>query len=152
MTASRSTLNEVHTPSIPEDFDPGDRAYWRGPQSVTRFGTVKEVEADSIWLELTGVRGDVMEATVAGQHDDSIFNLGRWRKMPDDTLIQVGDVMSTSLPYYVSAPDRREYFTVIEIIPGRKISLRNHEDNDYVVNIKRSTSLDEYMQYWELEG
>ena len=152
MTASRSTVSEISIPSVLADFEPWDRVYKRELGSTSRFGRVVAVEAEAILVQLKGRSGTRISVSATDGDKDGISSLSKWNKMPDDALIEIGDIMSTTLPYYVSAPGRREFFTVIEIIPGRKISLRNTEDSKYVVHINGSHSLDEYMQYWELEG
>lgn len=150
MTSSRSTISEIPAPSVLGDFEPGDRVFERERGSFTQFGTVVEVDETSMVVQLSNKRETRVTVDPDEADKDSIRSLSKWKKMPDDALIQVGDIMSTTLPYYVSAPDRREFFTVIEIIPGRKISMRNNDDYKYIVNIQGS--LDEYLQYWELEG
>lgn len=149
---SRSSVDEIQLPSILDDFEVGDRIVWRGKNSVVRFGTVVQMEDTFMFVSIVGFGGKPTRIRNTGNEDDNLFHIKQWKKMPDDKLIKAGDVLSTILPFYLSKPGQREYFTVLEIIPGYRLTLQNNADSNSQIGINGSNSLDEYLQYWELEG
>lgn len=150
---SRDASNEVQTASVLEDFEEGDKVFFfRKSASSSITGFVTKVEEDGIWVTIN--RHEREPFKVGNKHlsDDDPAYIGQWRKIPDDTWIEVGDIMSTTLPRYVGVAGTREFFTVLEIIPGQHISLRSHVDPDYIARIDGSHSIDEYLKYWDMEG
>lgn len=150
---SRSTANEVRVPSILADFEPGDKVYCRYKNFLTHFGGVISVEDDSMMVYIWTLGDEPQKIRGLGVpvDDEDIFHISRWRKMPDAAELKKGDVLSTTLPYYVLSFGSREYFTVAEVVPGRKVVLHARDNSGRVITLTEIGSLDAYLQYWELE-
>lgn len=150
---SRSTANEVPVPSILADFEPGDRIYCRCLNFLTHFGGVISVDDDSMMVYIWSLGDEPQKISGTGSpvDDEDIFHISRWRKMPDASNLKVGDVLSTTLPYYVSSFGEREFFTVSEVVPGSKLVLQEKGNESRFIELSGFGGLDTYLQYWDLE-
>lgn len=142
---------EIKLGSILEDFEPGDRAFWWQSDFRVLFGEVTQVDEGVMIINLDD--GQVIDAKADDTNVYDPFNIAGWEKLPDESIVEMGDVMSTTHDHYVKTPGKREFFEVIEITRGKRITLRNNADNDHTVTLDGSLApLDRYLKYWKLEG
>lgn len=147
-----SATTEVEVPSVLDDFEPGDKVAYARINNSSLIGTVMSVETQVMWVNIGGSQRQPLRVGISGP--ENMFNVKRWRKIPDDMLIEVGDTMSTTDRRYMASLNSREFFEVTEIAAGKFIVLRSLEDGDSKIKFDDFAygSLDEYLQYWELEG
>lgn len=148
------TIIETQVDSVLDDFEVGDKVhFFRKVSSGSALsGVVKEVEEDCMWVSPLhrGFTLDLIQVGTVWQGEDDIFYVGQWGKIPDENLIKPGDTMSTKHLPWVKAEGVREFFMVLEIVPGRRIILQSNENLDYIAKI--DGVLDTYLKYWEMEG
>lgn len=150
--SARSSANEIQLPSLLDDFEPRDRICFQGSNNLVRFGSVLDVYDDFMWITVSGFSKKAVRVRNTGNEKDNLFHVSQWRKIPDETLIQKGDILSTTCSRYVSAPEQREYFTVVDIVPGKIIVLIKNDVSGQEVSGHSEVSLDSYLKDWELEG
>lgn len=152
---SRNASDEMKVDSVLEDFEEGDKMhfFYKKSSRLNReiSGIAGLVEDNFMWVYISGIKESIQVGKVYTEDDDPHY-VGQWRKIPDDTLIQVGDIMSTTHVRWTRYANSREFFTVVEIVPGQKIALQSHDDPDFIARIHGSHSLDEYLKEWVMEG
>lgn len=150
---SRSTANEVKVPSILADFEPGDRIFCPCQGAITHFGGVISVEADFMMAYVYAFGDEPQKIIATGDpiDDYDVLHISRWKKMPDAAELKIGDVLSTTLPYYVSSFGKREFFVVTEVVPGSKVILCEKGNPERQLELSGFGGLDTYLQYWDLE-
>lgn len=158
-TSSASAKTQL--PSIIEDFEVGDRVFQRRDDNIpVFFGEVVGVSEDMmlVMVEGLGRRPKMIEKNC---WEEDPYHISQWGKMPDDRLLAVGDIMSTTYSDYLSGTNAQEFFTVTEIIPSEKLVLRSLNTRNHVLEFHKFTleydgsqhsSLSQYLQHWELEG
>lgn len=150
---SRSSLNEKKIDSVLEDFEPGDRVYFRSRGFGVTFGTVTDTSGGMLTIMEEGWPQTVYDVREfgGGETPDTSY-ISQWKKMPDVRQIQVGDTLSTTLPYYATGANTRDFFVVIETNGKDYMVLRHTDSSEYEVILKGGGNLDEYLQFWDLEG
>jgi hypothetical protein len=151
MTSPVSTLNEMSVPAILDDFEVGDRVFWWQSDFRVLFGNVTKVDESVIILTLDD--GQIIDATGGDAKIYDPFNIAGWAKLVDVSRLKIGDTLSTTHDYYTMEPGKREFFTVIDMVPDRQIFLQNTENHAHTATLDGTVvSLDSYLKYWELEG
>lgn len=155
------TSPTTQLPSIIEDFEVGDRVFQRRKDSIPGlFGEVVGVADNMMLVMPEGLSGRPKMIEKDCWEEDP-YHISHWGKMPDDRLIEVGDVMSTMHSEYLSKPGNREFFTVTVIVPSGKIVLESLTGGKHILEFNkqiveqdgyRYASLSQYLQHWELEG
>lgn len=146
-----STITEIQVPSVLADFEAGDKVACARLNNASLIGTVVSVEQDSMWINIASSGPKPMKVTNTGM--ENIFHVSRWRKVPDQKLIEPGSIMSTNDRRYMASLNDREFFVVTTMVPWQLIVLRSLEDIDSTIQFDDFAygNLDEYLQYWELE-
>lgn len=143
---------EVQIESILGDFDEGDRVYFRQTFLPWVFGTVVAVNEDSLSI-LAGWSDEIL---VIPEHGSGVnienSYVGQWRKMPDVSQLKTGDVLSTTLPYYLPKAGGRENFEILEISKDRDRMVLYSSSLGREVILEGPHNFDEILQFWELEG
>lgn len=148
--------SEIPSPSILDDFEEGDKVFTQKKKPGDRFtdiGIVVSVESDHMWVSFPNGGSTPRRITTTG-YLQSPFHLSHWRKMPNDELIQKGNIISTSFPGYLSVPNGRESFVVTKIIPGEALNLKSLKNPYHTLQFDSSEydSLEQYLQHWQIEG
>lgn len=145
---------EIKVPSVLSDFEVGDRVFFNQSNFSTVFGVVTDVTEDILFVLQSGWPQEKFAISKNGTGTDiRNSSVGQWRKMPDIFQLEVGDVLSTTLPEYLSQPGiSREQFVIREIsqywnrmllrslVSGNKLALEGEMGLAYL------------LQHWEVEG
>lgn len=149
----QNTAGEIKAPSVIADFEAGDKLAFRyTTPRATDFASVLSVEEDHMMVEIFTIGPEARKITgtdVAAV--DDINHVSQWRKMPNEWELSPGDVLSTTSSRYVSTAGKRQFFTIIDIVPGRMVTLQNNENSDHVVTSSGFGDMDLVFQHWELE-
>lgn len=148
-----STVTEIQVPSVVTDFEPGDKVACAQPEKVSVIGTVVSVADDSITINIAKPGNEPFHLKVLASGSKGMFRISRWRKVPDETLIQPGSILSTNDRRWMATLNEREFFKVTTMVPGQLLVMHSLEDHDFQVKFDDFAygNLDEYLQYWELE-
>lgn len=154
--APRKEWNEIPAEPVLEDFEVGDKVFSKEEMLDNRYtdiATVVSVESHRMWVRIEHAWAASREIS-SGFPFDSPYHLRHWHKLPDETLIKVGDTLSTSFPGYLSVPNGREFFIVKKIEPGKTLSLKSLENSYHTLKFGSDEyeNLDQYLQHWQIEG
>lgn len=145
---------EIEVPSILSDFEVNDRVFFRQRNAFSVFGTVTDVTEDTLFIVQTGWPQESFAISKHGVSTDiRNSSVGQWRKMPDIFHLEVGDVLSTTRPDYITEPGlSREKFVIREIGEyWNRLLLRSLVSGSQLV-LDGEAGLDYFLQHWEVEG
>lgn len=145
---------EIDVPSILSDFEVNDRVFFRYRNFSTVFASVTDVTEDTLFVVQTGWPQENFAISVHGSGTDiRNSSVGQWRKMPDIFHLEVGDVLSTTLPEYLSEPGMgREKFVIREIGEYWDSLLLCSVTSHRELVLDGEMGLDYLLQHWEVEG
>lgn len=154
--APRKERNEIPAEPVLADFEVDDKVFSKEEKVDNRYtdiATVVSIDSHQLWVRIEHAWTAPREISTSF-HLDSPYHLRHWHKLPDETLIKVGDTLSTCFPGYLSVPNGRECFIVKKIEPGKTLRLQSLVNTYHTLKFDSDEyeDLDQYLQHWQIEG